>query len=229
MNRRKFLQYSASSGVFVVSLGLLTPQRADSFLFALLLRGTLMDLALGALSQGAFALARSAFSRRSQEWYDKRLQAQLAQREFVRRQFGTIETAQVSDHQYNYISASQFREQLGYNVVLSFPETRLADASHFAGPATIGMAIAARYLREHHRMEAQDVRAAIFPREKLADNWRTWEEPNSFTRYDNQVAGNGVLIRYDAVKPAQGGYGLIQVSVNSSSRIRVPDIKVNYI
>lgn len=227
MNRRQFIQYSAASGTFILSLGLATPQKADAFLF-LLLRGTLIDFALGALAQGAFALARSAFAQRTQEWYDKRLDAQLAQSEFLKRRFTHVETAQVPDQQYRYISATQFQEPLGYNVALSFPNAEQADASSYAGPATIGMAVAANYLRKNHNMSPRDIQAAVLPREKRVDSWRSWSEDSSFVVYANRASDNGVLIRYDSISPRPGGYGIIDVTVNSYERIRIPSIRVDY-
>lgn len=87
MTRREFIQYGTlGSASFVVNLGLHNPQQADAFLF-LLLRGALMDYAFGALLQGAFAFARRAWGRRSQEWYDRRLEAQLAQSQFLGNSF----------------------------------------------------------------------------------------------------------------------------------------------
>ncbi|MDP8966450.1 MAG: hypothetical protein M3O33_21175 [Cyanobacteriota bacterium] len=234
MKRRKFIQYGAlGSASFVVNLGLLNPKRSDAFLFALL-GGTLLEVAFGALIQGAFALARGAWGRRTQEWYNRRLEAQLAQREFLRQKFTDVTVAEVETPQYNVILAAHHRERLGYNAAFSFPQMMESQpiVSSFAGPASIGMGIAAKYLKENQRMSPQQVQRAILPRHSgglyTYDDWKTWDEPTSFTTYSSEYSDNGVLIRYEAVDPRPGGYGLIDVSVDVGGRIQIPQIRVKY-
>lgn len=227
IQRRQFIQYSLASAGFIVSLDALYPKKADAFLF-LLLRGTLMDMAVGALLQGAFSLARNAATRRSQDWYESRLNVQLAQREFLSRQFTNIAVAKVSETQYGYFLAAQNRERLGHNVAFGFPDVSQSGFSAFSGPASVGMAIAAQYLKKNEKMSSQEVQAAILPRDKQYDDWLSWSSSTSFVAYANVASDNGVVMRYDSVDPRPGGYGIIDITVNANRRIKIPQIKVQY-
>lgn len=230
MNRRKFIQHSAlGSASFVVNLGLQNPQQADAFLF-LLLRGAVMDYAFGALLQGAFALARRAWGRRTQEWYDKRLEAQLAQSQFLGNSFTNVAVAEVNNPQYSIVLAAERSEQLGKNIAFGFPQIRDSQPSlaSFAGPASIGMAIASKYLQENQRMTPQEVQAAILPRYQDYNDFTSWSKPTSYTVYSNIAGQDGVLIEYRVVEPGKGGHGIINVTVNANRRIEIPSIQVKY-
>ena len=233
MKRRKFIQYSTlGSASFIVSLGLLSTKRSDAFLFALL-GGGLLELAFGALLQGAFALASGAWSQRTQEWYDRRLEAQLAQREFLRQRFTNVTVAEVSNPQYSVILAAHQQEQLGYNVAFGFPQLMESQpiVLNLSGPTSIGMAIAAKYLKENQKMTSQQVQRAILPRHSgglyTYDNWKNWNESSS-TTYSSEYSDSGVLVRYEAIEPRPSGYGLINVSVDVGGWIQIPQIRVQY-
>ncbi|AFZ21331.1 hypothetical protein [Allocoleopsis franciscana] len=230
MKRRDFIQYGAlGSASFVVNLGLHNPKPADAFLF-LLLRGALMDAAFGALLQGAFALARHAWGRRSQEWYDRRLEAQLAQSKFIGNSFTNVAVAEVNSFQYSVVLAAERSEQLGKNIAFGFPQMRDSEPSvaSFAGPSAIGMAIAAQYMRENQRMSHQEVQAAILPTYQDYNDFTSWSKPTSYTAYSNIAGQDGVLIEYRLVKPGKGGHGIIDVVVNANRRIEIPSIQVKY-
>ncbi|MEG4806886.1 hypothetical protein QUA82_07465 [Microcoleus sp. F8-D3] len=227
MNRRKFIQYSAlGSASFIVNLGLHNPQKADAFLF--LLANPLLRLVLGGLGRGAF----SYFQQRNQEWFDKRLEVQLAQREFLERQFTNVAVAEVRSPQYTVVVGSERRESLGKNAVLAFPriEYDRPTMSAFSGAASIGMSIAAMYLRENQRLSIDEVQASVLPRvgggASYAD-WRNWDS-TSFRYYPNNYSDTGVRIRYDAVEPRRGGFGIIEVAVDAFRPIAIPQIRVNY-
>lgn len=230
MNRRKFIQYGTlGSASFAVNLGLQNPQQADAFLF-FLLRGAVMEAAFGGLLQGAFALARRAWGRRTQEWYDRRLEAQLAQSQFLGNSFTNVAVAEVNSPQYSIVLAAQRREQLGDNVAFSFPQMRDSEPSvaSFAGPASLGMAIAAEYLQKNQKMSPQEVQAAILPRYQDYNDFTSWSKPTSYTAYSNIASQDGVLIEYRVVKPGKGGHGIIDVTVNANRRIEIPSIQVKY-
>jgi hypothetical protein len=233
MNRRKFLQTTALGGTaFVVNLGLHNPQSANAFLFALL-GGTLMDMAFGALMQGAFSVARGVWSRRTQEWYDNRLEAQLAQSKFLDNRFARsasdIIVADVRSPMYTYILAAQRREQLGYNVAFGFPQMRYSTPSiaSFAGPAAIGMAKAAEYLRYTEKLSLEDVQSAILPRYQDYNDWQSWSQPVSYTTYRTAASQNGVVIEYRAIDQRPGGYGVITVVVDTYRQFEI-SIKIQY-
>jgi hypothetical protein len=230
MKRREFIQYGAlGSTTFLVNLGLHNPQPANAFLFALL-GGTLFDFAFGALLQGAFALARGAWQRRTQQWYDQRLDAMLAQSQFLSNSFTNVVAAEVNSFQYSVVLASERREQLGQNVAFAFPQMHDSEPStaSYAGPASIGMAIAAQYLRQNQRMTPEEVQKAILPRYQNHNDFTSWSQPTTYTAYSNIVSDNGVLIEYRSVKPGKGGHGIIDVTVNANRQIIIPSIQVKY-
>ncbi len=230
MKRREFIQYGAlGSTTFLVNLGLHNPQPANAFLFALL-GGTLFDFAFGALLQGAFALARGAWQRRTQEWYDQRLDAMLAQSQFLSNSFTNVVAAEVNSFQYSVVLASERREKLGHNVAFAFPQKRDSEPStaSYAGPASIGMAIAAQYLRQNQRMNPEEVQKAILPRYQDHNDFTSWSQSTTYTAYSNIVSDNGVLIEYRIVKPGKGGHGIIDVTVNANRQIIIPSIEVKY-
>ena len=118
MKRRKFIQYASLGGTsFVINLGVLNSQKSNALLLIFLIKSapglSLLNTALGGLTLAAFASGK--IDKRTQQWFDKRLDAQLAQREFLRRQFQDIAVAEVNQPQYNYVSWSipqrKFRQQ----------------------------------------------------------------------------------------------------------------------
>jgi hypothetical protein len=203
---------------FIVPLGFHNPQRADAIFFLLrLLGGSLMDAAFGALLQGAFTVARRGWTIRTQDWYDARLEAQLAQSRFLDNQFARaasdIAVAEVNSSQYTYVLAAQRREPLGYNAAFCFPQIRDGQFSvgAFAGPASIGIAYAAKYLQEQERLSIEDIQAALLPTYQDYNDWHSWSQPTSFTTYRTIASQNGVFIEYRAVNQRTGGHGLITV------------------
>ncbi|BAY95466.1 MULTISPECIES: hypothetical protein [unclassified Tolypothrix] len=228
MKRREIIRYTALGGsCFLVNLGLINSQKADAFL-GILLRSALMDTAFSFLMRGAFGYVRNVWGGHTQKWYDERLDAQLAQRKFLSRSFTNVVVATVNESEYNYIFAAQQQEKLGYNVGFCFPKKDGGRSSAFAGPVSIGMAVTARYLREHEKMTPSEVQSVVLPRYKEYDNWHNWSEETSLTTYANTASDNGVLVRYDSINPRPGGYGIIKVTVNFGGRIKIPDIQVRY-
>jgi hypothetical protein len=236
MNRRKFITYSALAGSsFIVNLGLHQPKPAYGFFFLIFIPAaapSLLGLALGGLALAA--LGSRGFSKRTQAWYDKRLDAQLAQREFLHRQFTDVSVAEVNHSQYNYIIGAEIRENLGLNAALAFPriEYDQPSVSTFSGAASIGMSIAAQYLKKHEKMSYQEIESAILPRvsgASVISDWRNWDNSSFPGAYPNAYSDfRGVSIRYDAVEPRHGGFGTIDVTVNAHRMIKIPQIKVNF-
>jgi hypothetical protein len=71
------------------------------------------------LIQGAFSSVRNRVSQRP-DFYENRMNVQLAQREFLARQFTNIDVTETQSEQYSYVVAEQALENLGYNVALGF-------------------------------------------------------------------------------------------------------------
>ncbi len=237
MNRRKFITYSALAGTsFIVNLGLHQPKPSHGFIFLIFVQAaapSLLGLALGGLALAAFG-NQGQSRKQIQAWYDKRLDAQLAQREFLHRQFTNISVAEVNDAQYSYILGAEKREDLGQNVALAFPriEYDQPTVSTFSGAASIGMSIAAQYLKKHEKMTYEEIESAILPRvsgASIISDWRNWDNSSFPGAYPNAYSDfRGVSIRYDAVKPRHGGFGIIDVTVNAHRMIKIPQIKVNF-
>jgi len=227
MNRREFLKYSLASGSFSIAIGTLYAPNANGFLQFLLgsfLKNTIMRM----LIQGAFSNIREQVGQGPQFFAD-RMNIQLAQREFLARQFTNIDVTETQDDQYGYVISGQTLERLGYNVAIGFASQRNNELATFSGASSLGMAIAAQYLQENERMNYREVQAAILPRFLQYNSWQDWATPTSFVAYANIASQDGVLIRYDAIDPRPGGHGIISVTVNASRRIRVPEIRVQYI
>jgi hypothetical protein len=227
ISRRKFLQYSLASGTFSVALGTAYSPGANAFL-PFLLGSFLKNAVIRMLIQGAFSAIRNRGGQ-DPEFFVDRMNVQLAQREFLSRQFTNIDVTQTQNNQYGYIIAGQSLERLGHNVALGFANQRGDGLATFSGASSLGMAVAAQYLQENERMSYQEVQAAILPRQLQYNNWQDWTTPTSFVAYANIASQDGVLIRYDAVNPRPGGHGIISVTVSASRRIRVPEIVVQYI
>ncbi|BAY23509.1 hypothetical protein NIES2100_32740 [Calothrix sp. NIES-2100] len=226
MKRRKFIQYGAlGSSLFVVNLGLHNPQPANAFLLALLAR-SILGFAFRTLLHSAFV----SWQRRNQQWYDQRLDAMLAQSKFLNNNFTNITAAEVNNFQYSVVLAAERREQLGHNVAFAFPQMHNSEPSiaSFAGPGSIGMAIAAKYLRENERMTPEEVQSAILPQYQDYNDFTSWSKSTSYITYSNIASQNGVLIEYRAVQPGNGGYGIIDVTVNANRQIIIPSIQVKY-
>lgn len=236
MKRRKFITFSSVGAcAFTVSLGALKPPEAKAVIFLLFLKTmaapSLMSMALGGLALAALG-SGSRVGRQRQEWFDSRLEAQLAQREFVRRSFTDINIAESTRSGQTYIVGAFREEPLGNSVGLAFPRMRNGQAamSAFSGPGPIGMAVAAEYLKQQENLSPSDVQAAILPRPtggiELAD-WRTWGSSGSII-YPNTFSDTGTRIYYDAVEPRLGGFGTIDVTINAHRIVRLPQIRVEF-
>jgi hypothetical protein len=242
MKRRKFIQYSTiGGGSFLLNLGLNNPPPADAFIFGLIFR---------ALLNAAFG----GFQMRDQKWWDERLDVMLAQQALIRERFTDVTVAEVESPQYNVIVAAQqpqsqsliidpkknknipnkINQTITSNVAFACPRVENGEEclATFAGPASVGMAIAATYLKQNERMTFDDVQASIIP--KLQGNiqysdMRGWSDSTAFRAYPNYYSDTGVRIRYDAIDPRPGGYGIIDVSVDSWHLIQIPKIRVSFV
>lgn len=221
MKRRNFLRYSlASSGTFVVGLGIHQPRPADAFIWNFLFR----------------ILLRSAFNGyefKTEEWYKDRLDVMLAEREFIREQFTEISVAKVSGSSFGVIAASHRKEPLETNVAFMFP--RIENGSEtialLGGPAAVGMAHAAEYLQANRNMSFEQIQDAILPSLRGGTrllNIQGWSGGTDFNAYPNNYSDRGVRVRYDAVNPQPGGFGTIDVTVNANQQIRIPQIRIDF-
>ncbi|AUS35917.1 hypothetical protein amyaer_p04790 (plasmid) [Microcystis aeruginosa NIES-2481] len=242
MKRRKFIQYSTiGGGSFLLSLGLNNLPPAGAFIWGLIFR---------ALLQAAF----SGFQMRDQKWWDERLDVMLAQREFIRQRFTDVSVAEVESPQYNVLVAAQQTQSqsliidpkknknipnkingtITNNVAFACPRIENGEEclATFAGPAAVGMTIAATYLKQNERMSFDDVQASIIPKFQgnvQYSDMRGWSDSTAFRAYPNSYSDNGVRIRYDAIDPRPGGYGIIDVSVDSWHLIQIPKIRVDFV
>ncbi|MCY7332028.1 MAG: hypothetical protein LH649_05085 [Pseudanabaena sp. CAN_BIN31] len=236
MKRRQFITLSTlGTATFTISLGALNPQGAQAIIFLFLLKSiagpSLLNLALGGLALSALGSAVSQ-RRQRQEWFDARIEAQFAQREFIRRSFTDVTVAESSVPEYKYILGAFREESLGKSVGLVFPRSNRDQAtmSAFSGPAPLGMAIAAEYLKKEENLSPADIRSAIMPRMSggiEVTDWRTWNS-SGFIAYPNSFSDTGTRIYYDAVEPRIGGFGTIDVTVNAHRRVRIPQIRVEF-
>lgn len=236
MKRRRFITLSTlGSATFTISLGVLNPQEAQSIIFLFLVKSiagpSLLNLALGGLALAALGSSVSQ-RRHRQQWFDSQTEAQLAQREFIRRSFTDVTVAESSIPEYKYILGAFREEPLGKSVGLIFPRSNneQSSMSAFSGPAPLGMAVAAEYLRKEENLSPADVRAAIMPRMSggiQVTDWRTWNS-SGFIAYPNSFSDTGTRIYYNAVEPRLGGFGTIDVTVNAHRTIRLPQIRVEF-
>lgn len=241
MKRREFIQYSTmGGGTFLLSLGLNNPP-ADAFIFGLLFR-----VLLSAAFRG--------FQMRDKRWWDARFDVMLAQQAFIRERFTDVTVAEVESPQYNVLVAAQrpqsetliidpkknkdiphkINEAITSNVAFACPRVENGEEclATFAGPAAVAMTIAATYLQQNERMSSDDVQASIIP--KLQGNvqysdMRGWSDSTAFRAYPNSYSDSGVRIRYDAIDPRPGGYGIIDVTVDSWHSIQIPKIRVTFV
>ncbi len=221
MRRRDFIQYSLiGGGSFILNLGLYNPQSADAFILKFLFKSLLKN---------AFGF----FQIRNEQWYKQRQEVMLAEREFIRQQFTNVAIAEVESPQYNIITASERQDPLANNVAFGFPRIELNEASiaNIGGPAAVGMTYAAEYLKQNRNMNPGQVQASVLPKiegGKSYSNMSGWSDSKSFNYYPNHYSYTGMRIRYDAVNPRPGGFGIISVSVNANQLIRIPEIRINF-
>lgn len=229
MKRRKFITYSAATG-FVISLDLLSPQKADAFIFALLgkllLRNMVSMVVRGALSTGI-----ESYSRRDQAWFDRRMEVQLAQREFIAQNFTNIGAVEgISDPVYRYILAAEKHSERGLIPAFSFPQlsNNMPSVATYAGPACIGMAVASHYLMVNNNLPPNQINSMVIPRLQTYNNWHDWDRSPAFITYPSLSSDQGVVIRYDVIQAGRGGHGNISVTIGSVVRIAVPNIRVDF-
>jgi hypothetical protein len=229
MRRRQLITYSAATS-FVVALDLIAPQKSDAFLFALM-RGALVEGLISLLAQSAFSIGINSYRRRNQEWFDQRLEAQLSQREFIAQNFTNVGAAEgLTDPTYRYIVGAEKYDNKGFIPAISFPQLRndVSSVATYAGPACIGMAVASDYLSRNERLSTQYINSLVIPRFQAYNSWQGWDRSPAFISYPTISSDQGVLIRYDIVDSRPGGYGRIDVSINSNPRIVIPTIRVDF-
>jgi len=229
MKRREFIAYSTATG-FVVSLDLLRPQKADAFIFALLARSLLSSM-VSMVVRNAFSTGIEAYGRRDQAWFDRRMEAQLAQREFIAQNFTNIGAAEgISDPTYRYIVAAERNSERGLIPAFSFPQSfnNMPSIATYSGPACIGMAVASHYLLANNNLPPNQVNSMVIPRLQTYNNWHDWDRSPAFITYPSLSSDQGVVIRYDVIQPGRGGYGNINVTIGSVVRIIVPTIRVDF-
>jgi hypothetical protein len=229
MKRRKFITYSAGSTCFLLGVDLISAQPANAFIFSLL-RGFLVNSLARLFVRGAFSFVSSAYDQRSEEWFNRRLEAQLAQREFLSKNFTNVGAAELQDISYQYVVGAENFGAYGCTPAFSFPQVRNSQASNasYIGASCIGMAVATDYLQKHERLSNEDINALIVPRYQDYNDWRDWNTSPSFTTYTTIASDQGVRIRYDITNTISERYGEIEVVVNSSRRIIVPRIRIEF-
>lgn len=224
MKRRQFIKYSAvGGGTFIVNLGLLKPHPAQAIslgpLFGILLKNTFIY------------------------YTEKRVQdvirvpeIQLANRQLTSSRYpGVLAAAQVNETQknpYRFVAGSEKQDSLGANPAYNFPriERSQPTSATFGGPTSFGMTVASQYMRENENDPTDRVQASVLPRVRGGSNLITtgnWDQ-SSFDYYENDISEEGVLVRYDAVEPRPGGFGVIDTTVNTYRTIRVPKIRIDF-
>lgn len=229
MKRRKFIEYGVlGGGSFLVTLGV-QPKPANA-LFWLLTGGGLA----GMLFRSAFTsvitnTVRDAWQRSSQKWWNDRYETMLAQSRFLDNRYEQdLSVSSVDGYNYSYILAANKWERVGENVAFNFPQLRHGQSASFSGPASIGMAVAAKYLRENQRMSPQEVANAILPHYQDSYDFISWNQPNSTITYFTPASQSGVIIEYQVKQYGKGGFGEIYVTVDASRRIQIPTIQVQF-
>ncbi|MEG3849079.1 hypothetical protein QT971_19125 [Microcoleus sp. herbarium19] len=241
MKRRKFIYtVSLASASFATSSGIITPQRSDAFLLGLvfsLVRGIAFDYATTWALNGVFNFASGGLKRRRQEWFDRRLEAQLAQEDLVSKLFSpeNIYIAETMSPEYKYILAAAKQENLGENIAFSLPRLIYDEPvlTKFSGPAALGLAVATKFLKEKTRMSPAEIQRAIYPPStaaaKFHDNMGGWNKSGTFFYPTGYRPGSaGVLIDYAPVDPRPNGYGILKVQINIDPPITLEGIKVKY-
>jgi hypothetical protein len=152
MKRRKFIEYGIlGSGSFLVTLGL-QPKPAHAFLWLLTGGGLAGMLFRSAFTSVITNTVRDAWQRSSQKWWNDRYETMLAQSRFLDNRYEQdLSVSTVNGYNYSYILAANKWEQAGENVAFNFPQLRHGQSASFSGPASIGMAVAAKYLRVHRK------------------------------------------------------------------------------
>lgn len=229
MKRRKFIEYGIlGSSSFLVTLGL-QPKPAHALAWLLTGGGLTGALFRSAFTSVVTSTVRDAWQRSSQKWWNDRYETMLAQSRFLDNRYEQdLSVSLVNGYNYSHILTSSKWEQAGENVAFNFPQLRHGQSASFSGPASIGMAVAAKYLRENQRMSPQEVENAILPDYQDSNDFISWNQPNSTTTYLTAASQSGVIIEYQVKQYGKGGFGEIYVTVDASRRIQIPTIQVKF-
>ncbi len=228
MNRRKLIRIGTLGSISCATgINLYNPQSVQAFgpLFSLFLRVGLsyaIENATHLGLQGMLGIYYKEMRRRVQEWYDRRLDAQLAQRALIEQDFTDIRAVGIPNTSYKHILIGTKQEASGYYspaIVLPRLTGQGNDLVAFSGPAAIGISYAANYLSKTTHMSLKQIQSALLPTRRHLDEWHSWEQDFAPISYETATSSNGVTIQYRRSGKHLNGSAEILVGIDVGHRL----------
>ncbi|NTW21045.1 MAG: Tat pathway signal protein [Nostocales cyanobacterium W4_Combined_metabat2_030] len=225
IRRRKFTKLAVLGGASLATTsGIFFPKPAEAFIFGFLLRALSSRAVFGGLVRfAAGRIIRGGLSDASGPSQDELLAIQLADRDFVERQFRENKT-ELARSQTTVFWGQQRQDKWGPNVGFGFVQKYQGEIStaKITGPTMTGIHVATQALGKQG-LAANLVADSLLPVVSQFDDWCSWEGdtfPNGtgnrnvcFQSY-RTVLGE-VTSRYELIQPGRGGRGNVELTIEA--------------
>lgn len=235
INRRKFARLAVlSTASFTATSGIFFPKPAEAFIISFLLRslssravfGSLVRYASGRVIRRALSGDFSATSGPSQE---ELLAIQLADQQFVERQFSRNRT-ELAQAQTTIFWGQEKQDKwqlpnVGFGFVQKYQDE--ISTAKITGPTMTGIHVATDVLAKQG-LPPNLVAQLILPVRSQFDDWCSWEGDTfpdgtgnrnvCFQNY-RTVLGE-VTSRYELIQPGRGGRGNVELTVEAGGQPR---------
>lgn len=229
ISRRKFTQLAILGGASVATTsGIFFPKPAEAFFFAFFLRALTSRAVFGGLLRfAAGRIIRGALSDSFGPSEEELLAIQLADKDFVERQFRENKT-ELARAQPTIFWGQQRQDKWGPNVGFGFVQKYQDEIStaKITGPTLTGIHIATQVLAKQG-LPPNELADSLLPVLSQFDDWCSWEGDSfpdatnrnvCFTNY-RTVLGE-VTSRYELIQPGRGGRGKVELTVEAGGQPR---------
>lgn len=229
INRRKFTQLAILGGASLATTsGIFFPKPAEAFIFGLLLRALSSRAIFGSLLRFAAGRVISGLSDSFGPSEEELLAIQLADRDFVERQF-TANKTELARAQTSIFWGQQRQDNWGPNVGFGFVQKYQSEIStaKITGPTMTGIHVATQVLAKQG-LSPNQVTDSLFPVLSQFDDWCSWEGDSfpgatgnrniCFTNYRTTLGE--VTSRYELIEPGAGGRGNVELIVEAGGQPR---------
>lgn len=230
ISRRKFTKLAIIGGASVAATsGIFFPKPAEAFIFGFLLRALSSRAVFGGLVRfAAGRVIRGALSGSFGPSQEELLAIQLADRDFVERQFRENRT-EFARAQTNIFWGQERQDQWGTNVGFGFVQRYQGETStaKITGPTMAGIHVATQALGKQG-LPPNLIADSLLPVRSQFDDWCSWEgdtfpdttgNRNVCLQNYRTVLGE-VTSRYELIQPGRGGRGNVELIVEAGGQPR---------
>jgi len=228
MRRRDFFKYSTAGVIALSSTGLLV-KSSEAFVLGFLLRSLTSRVIFGSIARGVASMIFSSLDSRSP---DEVLAIQIAERDFIERQFTSRRTDYAQFRSSVFWGAERNRNDAYLkDIGFSFIETSNSTSRRttLGSPIMTGLYAASEILQDQG-VSVADAGLSIMPTRTQLQDLCSWDGGRSGTCFASYRTVLGeIFFRYDLIQSGTNGYGNISVIVDAAGFPRREiDVRVDF-